>query len=87
MQTYIISYDMAEGGDYDALYKVIKSYGTWARITDSTWAVVTEDNAEKVRDHLSAYLPQKSSLIVVKSGIEAAWRNVFCRSEWLKRSL
>ena len=65
MQTYIISYDMVEGGDYDALYKVIKSYGTWARITDSTWAVVTKDNAEKVRDHLSAYLPQKSSALFV----------------------
>ena len=87
MQTYIISYDVAGGGDYDDLHEAIQSYGTWAHITDSTWAVVTEDNAEEVRDHLSAYLPEKSSLIVVKSGIEAAWRNVFCRSEWLKRSL
>ncbi len=87
MQTYIISYDMAERGDYDDLHEAIQSYGTWARITDSTWAVVTEDNAKKVRDHLGEYLPKKSCLIVVKSGIEAAWRNVFCRSEWLKRSL
>lgn len=87
MQTYIISYDMAEGGDDEDLHEAIQSYEIWAHITDSTWAVVTEDNAKEVRDHLSVYLPQKSCLIVVKSGIEAAWRNVFCRSEWLKRSL
>lgn len=87
MQTYIISYDMAEGGDDEDLHEAIQSYEIWAHITDSTWAVVTEDNAKEVRDHLSVYLPQESRLIVVKSGIEAAWRNVFCRSEWLKRSL
>ncbi len=84
---YIISYDMAEGGDYNALHKAIKDYGTWAHITESTWAVVTEYSAEVIRDDLSDYLPDGSSLFVVGSGTEAAWRNVFCRSEWLKRSL
>lgn len=89
MQTYIVSYDMARGGDYNALHKAIKGYGTWAHITESTWAVVAgpEYSAETIRDHLSGYLPDESSLFVVKSGIEAAWRNVFCRSKWLKRSL
>ena len=84
MQTYIISYDMAKGGDYDALYEVIQSYEAWAHITDSTWAVVTEDNAKKVRDHLSEYLPDGSRLFVVRSGDEAAWQYVNSSSnEWL----
>ena len=84
---YIISYDLVEGGDYNALYKAIQNYEAWAHITKSTWAVLTEDSAEVIRDHLSGYLPDGSRLFVVRSGVEAAWRNVFCRSEWLKRSL
>ena len=84
---YIISYDRAEEGDYNALHKAIQRYEAWAHITESTWAVLTEDNAEVIRDHLNRYLSHGSSLFVVSSGGEAAWRNVFCRSEWLKRSL
>lgn len=84
---YIISYDMAEGGDDNALYDAIKDYGTWAHITESTWAVVTECSAKDVRDDLDTYLPEGSRLFVVKSGIEAAWRNVICSNEWPKRNL
>ena len=78
---------MAEGGNYEALFEAIKSYNGWAHITQSTWAVVTEGKAKDIRDHLSEFLPKGSRLFVVKSGVEAAWRNVFCRNEWLKKNL
>ncbi len=84
---YIISYDMAEGGDYEPLYKAIKSYGTWAHITESTWAIVTESDHKAVRDHISGILPKGSRLIVVKSANVGAWRNVICRDQWLKENL
>lgn len=84
---YIISYDMAEGGDYDALFEAIKEYGTWAHLTESTWAVVTEYSAKEIRDDLGEHLPRGSRLIVVKSGVEAAWRNVLARNDWLRRNL
>ena len=84
---YIISYDMAEGGDYDALFEAIKEYGTWAHITESTWAVVTEYGAKEIRDDLDVHLPRGSRLFVVKSGVEAAWRHVIARNEWLKKNL
>ena len=84
---YIISYDMAEGGNYEALYDAIKAYGTWAHITESTWAVTTEESAKEIRDYLGECLPSGSRLFVVKSGVEAAWRNVICRNEWLKKNL
>ena len=88
MQTYIISYDMAWGGDYDALHEAIQNYGAWAHITDSTWAVLTEYSAEVIRDHLSAYLPDGSRLFVVRSGDEAAWQYLNCASdEWLEAIL
>ena len=39
---YIISYDlMAPGKNYELLYNTIKSYGTWGKITESCWIIVT----------------------------------------------
>lgn len=87
MNTYLISYDMATGGDYDALYEAIKEYGTWAHITESLFAVKTESTAKQIRDDIGQYLPTGSRLMVVKSGAVAAWRNVICRDEWLKKNL
>ena len=78
METYIISYDMAWGGDYKALHEAIQDYGAWAHITESTWAVVTEDSAQMIANHLSGHLPNGSRLFVVRSGDEAAWQNVKC---------
>ena len=83
METYIISFDMAWGGDYNALHEAIQSYGAWARITDSTWAVLTEYSAQMIANHLSEYLPDGSRLFVVRSGDEAAWQYVNS-SEWLE---
>jgi len=78
---------MAKGGDYDALYKAIKAYGTWAHITESLFAVKTDSTAKQIRDDLAQYFPKGSRFIVVKSGSTAAWRNAICRNEWLKKNL
>ena len=87
IKTFIISYDVPEGTDYTQLYDAIKSYGTWAKITESTWAIMTEDRAKEVRDYLINLLPSGSRLFVIKSGSIAAWRNVICSNEWLKKNL
>ena len=54
MRCYIISYDLNKenGRDYNSLYKAIKSLSTWAKITESTWAVVTNKTAVELRDFL-----------------------------------
>lgn len=89
MNCYIITYDLNnfESVDYQTLYKEIKSYGTWAHINESVWAVVTSKSAKDVRDHLKTVIDQNDSLFVVKSGTEAAWFNVRCTNEWLKDNL
>lgn len=83
---YIISFD-APAEAQQKLAEAIKAYGTWAHITESTWAVVTSKSHKKVRDNLSSLLPEKGRLFVVRSGSVAAWSNVRCRNEWLKRYL
>lgn len=87
MPAYIISYDLRAERDYDSLYEAMKSYDAWAHITESTWAVLTSTSAVTVRDHLSKYLDSDDRFFVIKSGVEAAWRNAICRNEWLKENL
>jgi hypothetical protein len=85
--TYLISYDSADTADYDPLYKAIKSFGAWAHITESLWAVKTEKTAVEIRDRLLKELREDSRILVVKSGVESAWRNPICSNQWLKEHL
>jgi hypothetical protein len=88
MTCYIISYDLrAPTRNYEQLYAAIKAYGKWAHINESVWAVVTDTNAVGVRDNLARYLDANDRLFVIKSGLEAAWKNSMCKNEWLKGNL
>lgn len=88
MTAYIVSYDLSNVRDYDSLIDAIKSYGGWAHITESTWAVVANNSsAAMVRDNLKNFIDGDDRLFVIKSGVEAAWVNVLCRNEWLKENL
>jgi len=88
MPCYLISYDQHAPGNHEKLTQTIKGYGTWARILESTWAVVTEDPATKVRDSLQSYLENSEGLVVMQSSGVAAWAGVFPDvSEWLKAAL
>ena len=84
---FIITYELSSQTDINVLHNAIKSYGTWAKINETTWAIITNNSAVTIRDHLSQYLNLQDRIFVVKSGIEAAWRNVECSNEWLKRNL
>ncbi len=87
MTTYIVSYDLVGGGDYEPLYSALKVTGNWAKITESTWAVVTEESAVQLRDRLQMVMDSDDRLFVIKSGVEAAWQNSKCKNEWLKKWL
>ncbi|MDF1723144.1 MAG: hypothetical protein P1U59_01425 [Alcanivorax sp.] len=87
MKTYIITYDLVKDKDYKSLHEVIRSFNKWARITESTWAVVTNKKAAEIRDELGQVMDSDDRLFVVKSGVEAAWRNSKCKNEWLKENL
>lgn len=86
-KTLIITFEVPNGFDLTKFYQALKDYGTWARITEHTWAIVTEEKTSETRDKLVALLPQGSRLMVIKSASIASWRNVICSSEWLKKNL
>jgi len=87
MNCYIITYDLRFGGNYTALHNVIKAYGTWAKITESTWAVVSRQTAGQIRDNLLGYMDNNDRLFVIKSGGEAAWMRILSSKEWLQKHI
>ena len=87
MNTFVISYDLPEGSEYQPLIDRIKQYGKWAHITLSTWAIVTEDTATAVRDTLNAFIPENGRLIVVQTAHVAAWNNTMCTNDWLQKNI
>lgn len=87
MSCYIINYDLNNSKDYESLFKAIKSYGTYAKVLKSCWAIVTTKTAVEVRTHLKSVMDSDDGLFIVKSGVEAAWSNVECPNQWLKDNL
>ena len=90
MATYLISYDLKKPGrNYDDLYKRIKSYTTWAMITESTWAVVSAKTAKEVFTHIQGALDNNDILFVITVGGTAWWSNNLPDDvvAWLKKRL
>jgi len=87
MRCYIIAYDLRLYRNYEALHNAIKSYGTWGKINESTWAIVTQQNSIQIRDYLLNFMDKDDRLFVIKSGAEAAWLNAMADNEWLKQQL
>lgn len=88
MTSMIIEYDLrSPGRNYDELYKAIKSYGVWAHITESTWFIKTSESYVQVRDKLLAHMDGNDRIFVAALTGVAAWSNVLCDSEYLKKNL
>lgn len=83
---YCISYDLRKSGrNYESLYEVIKSYGTWWHQTGSVWFVVTSDTAANIRDRLNEQIDSNDKLFVI--ALQKRWAGVgFSQREyeWLK---
>ena len=88
MTSMIIEYDLrSPGRNYDELYKEIKSYDVWAHITESTWFIKTDESCAQVRDKLLAHMDDNDRIFVAALTGTAAWHDVLCESEYLKKNL
>ena len=86
MSRYIVTYDLSQPGrNYGELYNRIKSYPVWAQITESSWAISSDQTAVEIRDHLRGALDQNDKILVGLLG-SSAWAGLDeAVSNWLKK--
>ncbi len=89
MTCYIVTFDVANLQDKDRLKGRLKTYGTYCPINKNCWAIVTDQTATQIRDNLMGEIKTTDKIFVIKSGVEAAWRNVYSQknTDWLKEKL
>lgn len=88
MHCYIISYDLCQPGrDYTALYDAIKRFPKWGKLTESTWAVISNNNCVEIRDYLMKFMDLNDRIIVIQSGQHAAWNRIYANNQWAQENL
>lgn len=88
MSSKIIEYDLRQPGrNYDAVYNVLRGYSRWARITESTWFIKTDETCVQVRDKLLKLMDDNDRLFVGELSGTAAWHNTICEGNFLKENL
>lgn len=70
----VVSYDLVNPGrNYEALIKLIKAYGSWARLGGSAYLIFTDQTPVQVRDALVAVLDTNDKLFVGTAPAPSAW--------------
>ena len=89
MTCYIVSFEVQSAENKRKLTEAIKAFKTYCPINATCWAIISNQTAAQVRDTLMATIPSTDKIFVIKSGVEAAWRNVYgeANSKWLKEHL
>ncbi len=89
MTCYIVSFQAKQLAVRQSLRERLKTYSKYCPINNTCWAIITDQKATEVRDHLVEVLAPGDRLFVVRSGTEAAWRSAISpkHSEWLKDNL
>ncbi len=83
--TKIIAYDLlSPGQDYSDLYKAIKSYPKWIKLTESCYAIETVSSCESIKDNLNQYMDSNDRIFVGPLKRGSSWRNIIGDSEFFK---
>lgn len=85
----IITYDLsAPDRNYEGILKKIKSYGTWAKISESSYLIKTDKTPESVRDQLLKTIDEDDKLFVGTLVAPAAWYGLSeAVSNWILKHL
>ena len=87
MKTYIIIFEITDLDRENKFYEKLKNYPQWAMITKKAFAIKAELSSVELRNELCENLSETDRLMVVLSGHVAAWKNSYCKNEWLKENL
>ena len=89
MATFIITFDVDDPARLLALKKRMQAYNGYCPIHKNCWAIVSKQTPAEIRDDLSRALSLDDRVFIIRSGVQAAWRNPYSNknSEWLKERL
>lgn len=66
MTTYIVTYDLNKESKRPPIVKDIKSYDSWAQLSESSYAIDTGQSPKQVYDFLAKHLDGNDNLYVIK---------------------
>ncbi|WP_299246287.1 hypothetical protein [uncultured Aquimarina sp.] len=91
MKSYLVTYDLIDGGDYDSLFEEIKEIasGHW-HCLESVWIINSNLTASQINTRLLKTLDSNDRILVTQiHGPNTSWSRTFsdeCR-DWLKKNL
>lgn len=65
MAVYIVTYDLNHEVRRPKIVDAVKSYGTWAKLSESSYAIVSGSTPEQVRLHFQPLLDDNDNLFVI----------------------
>lgn len=87
MSSYLVTYDLGgPGRDYEGLYEYLRSTGTYSRILESVWIVVSNTTSSSaIRIGAEKHLDQNDKIFVAKLTGESSWRGLPDETaKWIK---
>lgn len=65
MAVLLVTYDLKKPGkDYKDVLKTIKNY-SWARLSESSYAIATDKSVQQLYDQLKPYLDDNDNIYVI----------------------
>lgn len=90
MKTFLITYTLDRFEElYPTISTKIKSYPKWARISQNTWLIQTDESVSEVRSDLKATINEDGTILVIDVS-SSAWatfaisKNV---TNWMKENI
>jgi autonomous glycyl radical cofactor GrcA len=88
MSNYVVSYDLIEDKNYEAIIEKIKSLGSWAKPLESFWLLDSSKSASEIRDLLQTVVDQDDKIIVIQLGDYWATNNISKEvTKWMKKHI
>lgn len=89
MSIYLITFHVIGNERYQSMTNIIRGYGVWARITDTTWCIKASDKTTaEIRDSINERLPLRNDeRLMVINITKSPWASYYLPKEvadWLK---
>lgn len=88
MSSYLITYDLNRPGQKHAkVLEKIKSYGTWAMLSESSYVIITHESPRDVYNTFEPYLDGNDKFYVIKISKPFWGQGSKELNEWLSENL